>query len=410
MTNMGRFRGTACILLTILVSLFTACGTGTQQQASTQPASQTTTGDSPSQPTTPSTPPTPSQPPTPTPTPVPPGPDNYYFSYNGRVYGFELHIDGSLTRTPGSPYDSGSEVQNSGTPSLSATGDFVFVPNSVNCAYGECLGTNSIATFARDMGTGGLTRTQLTQVGTYPGHLLTDSTGKLLYSGEWDRVRGFTIDVNGDLTAAAWSPFKDAEAILVRHPSLPVIYSVSAGRMFPSGRITAFRTDDPDGTPVLLKDMPIRFEELGNPTVRIDPNGKFLFILINGNTNTPNLFVFSISSNGEPQQVVGSPFNAPATISSGSADAGLALDPQLRWVYVSSAELNGTISQYLFDSSRGSIGPFLSSIPSADIHVENVDPTGRFLLAVRSTQLLVYEIDSSTGHLTLLNATEMTAR
>src|SRR4051812_20386894 len=145
------------VVLLACLLLLTACGTVGNQTSST-PATPTPGADNPQpQPGTPATPP---------PT-TPPPPQHLYFSYNGSVYGFELHDDGSLARTPGSPYDSGSEVQNSGTPSVSATGEFVFVPNSINCAHGDCIGTNSIATFMRDVTTGTLARTEVTQVGTY---------------------------------------------------------------------------------------------------------------------------------------------------------------------------------------------------------------------------------------------------
>lgn len=393
---MGSFHGTACILLTILVSLSTGCGTGNQQRASTQPAGQTTTGDSPSQPTTPSIPPTP------TPTPVPPGPENYYFSYSGLIYGFELHDDGTLTKTPGSPYDSGSDAQNSGTPSVSSNGEFVFVPNTINCAHGDCIGTNSIATFTRDINSGELSRTQVTPVGTFPGGLLTDDTGKFLYSGEYDQLRGFLIGQNGHLSPAPWNPFGSAEGRLIRHPSLPIIYAISVGHLFPSGRISAFRTDSPDGYPSLLKDMPVNFDEEGTPIIKMDPSGKFLFVLIDGLVKS-NIFVWSVSSTGDLVAVEGSPFSVPATGNSIGVDAGLAVDPKLRWIYVSSRGFNSYVVQYAFNSSTGSVGAVLSQVPDLDIHIYTSSPSGQFLIGTRLNEILIFRVDPATGGLSQLN-------
>lgn len=388
MTNMGRFHGTACILLTILVSLFTACGTGFQQRASTQPAGQTTTGDSASQPTTPSTPPAP----TPVPTPPPIGPEHLYFTYSGRIYGFELHDDGNLTPTPNSPYLVGGDTQQAGGLSVTADGTKGFVVTSQDCPRGACYGTNSVSSFSIDASTGELTRLQVTPTIGPISSLTTNDSGTFGYAPSYvDGMRAFRIENDGTIAEIQGSPFRSVFGGLTRSPNGTFFGIGYRPSDFAGPFISSFRPDA-NGVPVALHD-PTAINAIAPIASAEDAEGQFLFVL-DDNSNNPNFHVFAVQSDSIVLEVADSPFDI---VHEGRS---FAIEPNRRWLYASGITDSGMgIVQYGFSPANGSLSQAVSTTPLPDVSSLKIDASGKYLIAYSLPKIYVFHIDPVTGGL-----------
>lgn len=267
---------------------------------------------------------------------------------------------------------------------LNAAGTFAFVIVQENAVLPSSQTGISSYQVATD---GKLSSISTTSV-TNPVALAIDSAGKFLFvaSGTEGSISAFSIGTNGSLSAVG------------KPTSLPPQ---------PGGR-----TPDASALAVTPTVFPIQFAPCSGFT---PPTAENLYV-----TDAVNnvLLNYSISSTGNLTLV---PTATVTGIATGTVPSGIAVDPCNRFVYVSNAIPNNSVSAYTICHS---VAP-ANNCPNADFSLQAVagspfpagdnpgplseDAFGSFLYVVDtgSSQISGYRISSSTGALTALTGTNI---
>jgi 6-phosphogluconolactonase len=134
--------------------------------------------------------------------------------------------------------------------------------------------------------------------------------------------------------------------------------------------------------------------------VAVDPTGRFVYV---ANLLSNNVSGYAIAANGTLTPVPGSPFAA------GSGPGWITVDPTGRFVYVAncaalcSGSGTGNVSGYAINKSTGALTP----VPGSPFRADNipyavtVDPTGQFAYVANfnSATVSIFKIDQCSGSL-----------
>jgi len=146
--------------------------------------------------------------------------------------------------------------------------------------------------------------------------------------------------------------------------------------------------------------------------VAVDPSGKYVYVTTLESTSNPrsDVYAFAVESNGSLKPVPGSPF---ATANWAFA---LAIDPQGKYLYVSSSPETSTpstsqIDAYTISSTDGALTPVPGSPytePNSQFCANGawdiaIHPSGNFLVIPNMCEgMVVYKIGRTTGTLSLV--------
>lgn len=236
---------------------------------------------------------------------------------------------------------------------------------SAKFLYSSNFGGNQVLGYLVDASTGALTPTTQGSAPTHTGptRVAADSTGSHLY---------VINQTSKDLSA----------------------YSISRS----DGSLAAV-----PGSPFALGQTPTN--------VAVAPAGNFVYVSTLTSVSTPTSFVyaFAVQSNGSLTAVPGSPF---ATVNWAQA---LTVDPQGKFLYVSSSPETSTTSTSQIDAFAISSDGALTPAPGAPFTEPNspycangawdmaIHPSGNFLLLPNMCEgVVIYNIDRTTGTLTLV--------
>lgn len=298
---------------------------------------------------------------------------------------------GTLTNVPGSPFATTSSAASLvATPST----QWVFVSDWM---------ARTITSYKADPATGALTKAGLTSVSQFNSMgMVLDPNGNFLYviDNLDSEVGAFAINADGSLTAVG-PPYslsappmsaaidQGSRFLFVASDNLIFTFAIgSSGALTPAA-----------GSPVTVR-APIDNPDKGaiGVGVAVDPSARFLFA---PDSQSTNVWVYSIGAGGSLSQVSGSPFNA------GQGGGVAVVDPSGRFLYDVGG---GPQVAALAIHSDGSLTPVAGSpfdngparAGGAPIADAITDPQGRFLLLsdIENSEVTVFSIDPNSGALT----------
>ncbi|HEY1655691.1 MAG TPA: beta-propeller fold lactonase family protein [Candidatus Tumulicola sp.] len=302
------------------------------------------------------------------------------------VSAYRVNAAGVLVPVPGSPFPAGRLPEG---VTIDPTGRFLYVASS-----GE-----GISAYKIDPSTGTLTSIKGAPfaAGRSSVSIAIDRTDTFAYV---NNINSGSVSVyrigseSGVLTPVPGSPFSIGETpyFLALNPHLPVVYVVTESSIetftTTGGRLTriaqlakpqwsandlaidyrakfAYSTNEHtrsisiyalNGASGSLKPLPgpaVR-AGLGPSTIRIDPNGAFLYV---GNVSFPrsSISVYSINGHtGALASIQGSPFG-PVGVQ------GLAITPDRNFLYATNFYSKGTISGYAINPKTGALKPVIGT-------------------------------------------------
>jgi 6-phosphogluconolactonase (cycloisomerase 2 family) len=214
------------------------------------------------------------------------------------------------------------------------------------------------------------------------------------------QIIGYSISsVDGSLTSIAGSPFF----------SFPPPTSIQGLATTPNGKflygaddtgfIYAFSIESATGVPTLITGSP--FASGPNSQLVVDPTGKFLYA---SDDNDPNdgILAFTIEDSGALTPVAGSPFAIPGQTSGTSEPFGIVDTGS--FVYTSLSATN-QIAAFSVDSATGALTPVSGSLYSTGNDPGVFAFASNFLYVVNAGDGTIsgYSVDSSNGELTPLS-------
>jgi len=269
----------------------------------------------------------------------------------GKISVFRVNkTSGTITPVTGSPFP----TTGGGFPARS-----LFHPSGKYLYTGLMLNaTSDISGFSVDSATGSLTPLAGSPFPgqTFPGgggveSLAVHPAGTFLYaSGFFMGITGYTVDTaSGDLTELSGSPFIPAgtffNSTLVVHPSGKFLYmadfDVDGVRVFPitsDGSLGA----EIAGSPFL--------SGTGARDIALDPNGKFAYVINDGDTNVT---AFSVNATSGELTLVGS-------VDTGVSPFALTVDSSSKFLYVTN-QTDGNVSAYTINATTGALAPVVGS-------------------------------------------------
>jgi 6-phosphogluconolactonase len=275
---------------------------------------------------------------------------------------------------------------------------FVYVVNN---------GSNSISAYTMDATTGALTAfASLSISAGAPYFVAVDPQSRYLYltNGGSNNISAYTIGAGtGALTAVNGAPFPTGThpVSVSIHPSGTLVYVMNQS----DGTISAYSQDPANGALLAVAGSP--FATGSNPFSATAPafgNPLFdNFLYVSSGAN--NIWAYTINFNsggggpgltGALTAMSGSPFAA------GTKPVSMIADPLGNFIYAVN-QGDGTVSAYLFDSSKGSLTPIVGSPFAAggSPAAATIDTFGRFAYVANMADGTVsaYQIDHSTGAL-----------
>ena len=220
------------------------------------------------------------------------------------------------------------------------------------------------------------------------GGMASGVSPEVLYVADVARIDAFTADASGVLSPIAGSPFSSGNNIfLTVDPLGRFLFGTEDN---PPGSIAAYTIDATTGAIAAAPGSPFQADSnsTGNTrpgAIAVDPNSSFVFASL---TETSQIAVFSIASNGALTPVPGSPFSATGT-------PGPILVVK-NFVYIS----NGSLSGYSFDTGSGILTPITVSSSEILAGAITTDVGGNFIYASGADGMTTYGIDANTGALT----------
>lgn len=267
-------------------------------------------------------------------------------------------------------------------------------------------GSGTSGTSGSSGGSGGTTS------GTGSGSGSGQNSAKFLYSSNFsgNQVLGYLVNAS----TGAITPTTQASA--PAHTGPTRVAADSTGNHLyvvnqTSQDLSAYSISRSDGSLVAVSGSPFAIGQA--PTnVAVAPAGNYVYVSTLNSVSTPTSFVyaFAVQSNGSLTPVPGSPF---ATVNWAQA---LAVDPQGKFLYVSSSPETSTASTSQVDAFAISADGALTPVPGTPFTEPNspycangawdmaIHPSGNFLVLPNMCEgIVIYRIDRSAGSLTLVN-------
>jgi len=204
----------------------------------------------------------------------------------------------------------------------------------------------------------------------------------------------------GKLTRISGSPYNtgSGSAAVQADPAGRFLYV--ANRV--SGDISGFTITATTGA---LTPMATPFTvEFGVDAIAIDPTGKFLYA-VSAQSNL--LWSFSIDSNGALASLSNSPLTIDPAVNGSTA---IAIDPSGKNVFTVAD--SSAIYSFTRNTTTGALGTGLPVPVDFGTFAITTDPAGKFVIAVSNAgstvfgTISVYSLDSTSGKLTLVAATQ----
>jgi len=269
--------------------------------------------------------------------------------------------------------------------------------SSAPIVYVSLPSTNGIQAFRLDVNTGALTAVVGTPflVGDSPTSMALSSSGQFLYVVNRSERDISLFKIN--------SGSAKLSEVLPRAPTglSPTALTINGGFAFVanqgSSTISIYSINGSNGALTETSSSPFLVGNLTNPgALAITPSGKFLYA---ASPSLSSLFLLSVDSHGNLQQLPSSPFNLA------KVPVAMTIDPTGKFLYT--ANTDGTLSGLLIGSD-GSLtaisgSPFTAGILPSSLAVH---PSGALLYVTNagSNNISVYRIDSTSGTLTQLNS------
>jgi 6-phosphogluconolactonase (cycloisomerase 2 family) len=223
--------------------------------------------------------------------------------------------------------------------------------------------------------------------GTISVYTVNPKTGQL-------RSNGYVLAESSTATAATVDP------------SGKFLYAAGGGTPVSGGTISAYTINASTGQLTLVTGSPWATEGGAAAQVTVDPSGKFVYVLNQGNyfeSADGSVSAFTIDGGtGALTPVMGSPFTT------GVGAASMAIDPTGRFAYVGNfgdqqgENLPGDVSAYTIDPTSGALTPIAGSpfLRSSGAYAVAVAPSGEFgyVLGETSTnEITAFSINPTTG-------------
>jgi 6-phosphogluconolactonase len=287
--------------------------------------------------------------------------------------------------------------------------NFVYVLNAGILIGSPNNQQSTVSGYSMDATTGALTPVPGSPfvAGMAATSIVVDPSNKFVYvtNGRSNNISAYTVDgTTGALSGVSGSPFATPafpESVVV-NPSGKFLYVASLGLVSTgtNGSVSAYTIDGTSGalTPVAGSPFMTGFE---TGVVTIDPSGKFLYGLNDG--NLPNsISGYTIDSNtGALTSMTGSPFPA------GVGPSAAVVDRAGKFLYVTNigaAPHNiGSVSAYTINSGTGVLTPIAGSPYAAGTSGTSVavDPSDKFAFVAGQgpNALATFTINGNTGAL-----------
>jgi 6-phosphogluconolactonase (cycloisomerase 2 family) len=324
---------------------------------------------------------------------------------NGSVSAFSIDsATGVLTPLPGSPYAVGvTAIPGALVVAIDPAGKFLYIANS---GTGSGMFSNgSISAFSIDS-TGALTPIAgLPSLTPSPFSINMDVSGKFLYQSNVnsDQIVSYSINATtGALTRLA-------QGGIIRAGSQPTFTIAPASRIVPTpvvfvpkfayvpnaidSTISTFASNPTSGA---LSVVGAAVPAVTAPqAVAVAPRKKYALVASSG--ASPSIVAGTLASH-PINQTTGALGAAVSLAATGLSPKSVATDPISRFAYVANA-MSSNISAYTLNDATGALtATGTTSMATAPIAVV-VDPTGRNLYALSSTQIVTYMINNATGAL-----------
>jgi 6-phosphogluconolactonase (cycloisomerase 2 family) len=274
--------------------------------------------------------------------------------FRGEIYGATVNAtSGDLTEIPGLPIQLGFSL---GTPVFNSAGTVLYLPYWM-------IGSPSqgfVAAYPVNATTGvlGATLGSFPTNGNNPNDASLDTSGKFLLvtNVQSGTIAAYLIETSGTLTAVAGSPFAtggDGGALfkvtsITLHPSKNFVYATNqnsnGNAAGAASTIAGFTIDATTGVLTPIPGTPFPTGGTGANFARVDPTGKFLYIVNRDNDNVAGFAIDQTS--GALTAIPGSPFQT------GDLPIAVTMDPSGRYLYISNTN-SGTIASYAINSANG---------------------------------------------------------
>jgi 6-phosphogluconolactonase (cycloisomerase 2 family) len=260
------------------------------------------------------------------------------------VSGYSIAADGSLTQITGSPFPAASGAV---SVTIDPTGQFLYVPScGANCSGS---GSGGIAAFTISPVDGTLTAVPGSPftAGTFPYEMAlyspsgVSSGGPFAYvaNGGSNNISAYLVQSTGALSAVSGSPFAANTSPLAlsvdANPTFPRVFAVNTG----SNNLSIFNIQN-DGSLLTVSGSPIATGAFSD-SVTADAN-QHLYV-----SGGSGVFGFTVNT-ALPVPIAGSPFAA------GTGPSQLRIDPSGRFLYVVNAGSNN-VSGYSVNPTDGSL-------------------------------------------------------
>lgn len=254
---------------------------------------------------------------------------------------------------------------------------------------------NTVSAFQMHPSTGALTAVGSVATGSVPAMVVVDTTGKyaLVSNNSSGSISVYSISpTTGALTPVSGSPFTTTATAPYAMTPL-AINKILVAATGPSS-IDVYDLDSATGT---LSVAAGGVATANSPRLMArNAAGTFAFLHITG-SSVVNAYSVSPSTGALTQ-----------TDSTAMSGIDVAVDPQTRFAFA--ADISGNINAYSFDTGTGLFGAPNAVVAPNGSRFIAITPSGTFLysLAVASTTIDIYSIDSSSGALTFQSSTGIT--
>jgi len=217
-----------------------------------------------------------------------------------------------------------------------------------------------------------------------PQAITFDPVGGHLYATNYNSntVTGFTIQVDGSLTALAGGPVPTpaGPVAVVADPLGRFLYVACAS----GGAVAVYEIEQPTGALTQVATAPVARAN----TLSVTPSGDFLYAAQAGNTK--QLFGFQVAADGSLTAVPGSPVTGPGGV------AGSAVTPNGAFLYVADSNA-GRLYGYAIDPGTGQLTALAGMPLSNGVYGSAVvSPAGDLLYVSDSNgRMLAYQIAAS---------------
>jgi 6-phosphogluconolactonase len=258
----------------------------------------------------------------------------------------------------------------------------------------------TVASFAIDPATGGLTHLANAPLADSMAYIVTDRNGRFLLSASYpgSKLAINPIDAEGKVQGQTTQiiPTKPKAHCILVDPTNKYCYATSLGGDIvmewkfdaATGRLSP---NSPDSIAVPAGNGPRH--------LAFHPNRQFLYLVTE---TTARIAVFAIDPGTGTLREIEIVDTLPADFHEQPAAADLHITPDGRFIYASERK-SSTLAGFMIDEATGKLSPIGRWPTEKTPRGFNIDPRGRFLLAVGldSNAMTVHKIDPQTGALSV---------